>query len=179
MENIKYVVDGRDIHVFDNLFTSDIVFNMSYLNKQSSFKRIEFSKDPNKLFYSSEFDMKVFKTMAMYKIVVEKITELYGYEPVLNRTFINAQNFGDVSEIHIDSVEEGVTAIYYLNEIWDKDWGGETIFYEKDEPVVCVLPKSGRIVFADARISHVGRTPNRQCTETRYSFSMKFNKEIK
>ena len=180
MENEKsYTIEDRHVYVFDNMFTSEMVFYWENECKNAFFKRKEYSKDPTKMFYSAEFDIDMIAELPMCKQVVQKIKEKFGVDLQLMRAFINAQTYGDQSETHIDAFDETVTALFYIipNGDWDKEWGGETIFYENDEPTVMVLPKNNRLVLADARILHCGRTPNRQCHISRYTLSLKYTKE--
>ncbi|MGZ3697700.1 MAG: 2OG-Fe(II) oxygenase [Bdellovibrionota bacterium] len=51
--------------------------------------------------------------------------------------------------LHRDSrfCERCLTCLYYANETWEGDWGGETVFYNEDrDAVFCVTPKPGRVV---------------------------------
>ena len=169
-----YIVDDKKIYVYDNMFTGDVMFDIAIKNKKSVFQRKEYSKDETKLFYSADFELEQIIQTKFYKQIVKKIHEKFDIIVKLKRVVINAQTFGDMSEIHVDSPDGGITVLYYINEVWDKEWGGETVYYEKEEPVVNVLPKSGRIVFADSRIMHVGRSPTRQCIVVRYTLALKF-----
>jgi hypothetical protein len=47
------------------------------------------------------------------------------------------------------------------------------MFYTEasDDIVAAVLPKSGQLVFFDARIPHTGRSPARLCTDLRITLA--------
>jgi Rps23 Pro-64 3,4-dihydroxylase Tpa1-like proline 4-hydroxylase len=176
MTEKAYIVDDKKIYVYDNMFTDDVVFGIAIKSTRSVFQRKEYSNDETKLFYSAHFELEDIVSTKFYKQIVEKIYEKFDINVKLQSARINAQTFGDMSEIHIDSDVGGITVLYYINEVWDKEWGGETVYYEKGEPVVNVLPKSGRIALADSRISHVGRSPTRQCTDVRQTLALKFER---
>ena len=57
--------------------------------------------------------------------------------------------------VHIDNIEKGITAIYYIN-----DSDGNTLFFDKDYKIIeSVAPKKGRIVCFDNQILHAGQPP--------------------
>jgi len=121
---------------------------------------------------NSEVDVGWFKKSQAWHELLDHILTLNPGK--LYRVNINAQVFGDQTYYHSDSPKDGLTALIYLvKDTWDKDWGGETIYYENEEPTRLVLPKRNRVTFADPRIPHVGRSPNKICPEVRYTLAVK------
>ena len=73
--------------------------------------------------------------------------------------------------------QHDLTALWYLCEQWDLEWGGETMFFDAQDEVACaVQPRPGRLVIFDGAIKHVGRPPNRICYAPRYTFAIKFER---
>ena len=94
--------------------------------------------------------------------------ELFG-ERRLCRGYINGYTFGTDTYIHTDSSMKysseykNETVMFYLNSMWDPDWGGETIWLDKKEEIYkSVLPKQGRVVCFDASLRHGARPVTRR-----------------
>jgi SM-20-related protein len=67
-----------------------------------------------------------------------------------------------------------LTALWFLCESWDREWGGETLFYTADGDAQCaVTPRPARLVVFDSDIRHAGKPPNRNCPIGRYTFAIK------
>jgi SM-20-related protein len=92
------------------------------------------------------------------------------------RVYTNYASFGDTLLTHVDAVPNAreLTALWYLCEQWDKEWGGETLFYdESGDAELAVSPKPGRLLLFDGAIRHAGKPPNRNCPVGRYTFAIK------
>lgn len=89
-----------------------------------------------------------------------------GERQVFQRSHVNSLVFGDTATPHRDCDEhrDNVTVLYFVNREWERDWGGEIVFYdEADEAVAAVSPRPGRVVlFRGAAVHRVG-VPQRQC----------------
>ena len=80
-----------------------------------------------------------------------------------DRVIVNAYNYGDSSWLHKDSEKpDKWTAIVYLNDVWDLNWGGETILVEKEETLLSVHPLPGNVLLLDSRILHGPRPVSRE-----------------
>jgi hypothetical protein len=95
----------------------------------------------------------------------------------LLRSYVNGYTFGTDAYYHIDDnwiVEKfgsnvlTETIIVYLNETWDKDWGGETSILNSDNEIeYSVLPKTNRVLIFDSNKFHSARPLSRICPELR------------
>jgi hypothetical protein len=95
----------------------------------------------------------------------------------LLRSYVNGYTFGTDAYYHIDDnwiVEKfgsnvlTETIIVYLNETWDKDWGGETSILNSDNEIeYSVLPKANRVLIFDSTKFHSARPLSRICPELR------------
>ena len=100
-----------------------------------------------------------------------------GYRPY--RAYTNVASYGDMLFSHTDCLpdQKDLTALWYLCERWDLEWGGETLFFDSGDEIACaILPRPGRLVVFDGAIKHVGRPPNRICYAPRYTFAIKFER---
>jgi SM-20-related protein len=88
--------------------------------------------------------------------------------PVLIRAYCNAYTYGTDGYAHTDSkFENDVTAIIYLNQSWNIDWAGETVFFEDGEIIKSVIPKWNRAIIFPSNMKHAGRGVSRFCTDVR------------
>ena len=95
---------------------------------------------------------------------------------ILQSQVVNAQTRGQDSYPHIDGETPNVyTLIYYANNYWEKDWGGETSFYDRDAKLVhSVYPKPGRLVLLPSIMPHRGAPPNENYLDARYTVASVF-----
>ena len=93
------------------------------------------------------------------------------------RVYANGQTYGINGEIHVDNTEPGYyTVLYYaVNDTWDKNWHGETLFYDDNEEQVIAVckPQRNSFVFFDSTIPHVGMAPNKQYNGLRVTLAFK------
>jgi hypothetical protein len=95
---------------------------------------------------------------------------------ILRSQVVNAQTRGQDSYPHIDGDYKNMyTLIYYANNYWEKSWGGETSFYDRDAKLVhSVYPKPGRFVLLPSIMPHRGAPPNEQYVDARYTLASVF-----
>ncbi|WP_454829311.1 2OG-Fe(II) oxygenase [Pseudoxanthomonas wuyuanensis] len=97
-----------------------------------------------------------------------------AYRPY--RAYTNVAGYGDMLFTHVDCLpgQRELTALWYLCDRWDLEWGGETMFFDaQGDAAYAVTPKPGRLVVFDGDIVHAGRPPNRICYAPRYTFAIK------
>lgn len=70
----------------------------------------------------------------------------------LDRMYVNCFASGENPNFHIDG-DHGITMLYYVNDEWDIEMGGETQFLIDDE-IRGILPFPNRLVYFDANILH-------------------------
>lgn len=91
------------------------------------------------------------------------------------RRYVNAFKHGDAPLRHRDTGDSSdVTVLYYANDVWDPDWGGETMFYDgAGEVTMAVVPRPGRIVVFHGDLIHSARAPRVLFSHYRYSIAIK------
>jgi SM-20-related protein len=101
-------------------------------------------------------------------------TVLKGH--TLLRCYANGQPYGSEGTLHTDSVSEsGHTTIYYPHDEWHPNWGGETVFFnrEKTDIIASVYPRPGRLVVFRGVTPHVARGLSRTCPVLRITLMFK------
>jgi Rps23 Pro-64 3,4-dihydroxylase Tpa1-like proline 4-hydroxylase len=167
----ELLIDGRPLRVFDGHLPNvgDYVRGLS----RAAFTRTEVAREIKleALVPQPIFDL-------TRRAVLGFTTPQFGYKPY--RAYTNVASFGDMLFSHTDCLpdQHDLTALWYLCEHWDLEWGGETMFYDAQDEIACaVQPRPGRLVVFDGAIKHVGRPPNRICYAPRYTFAIKFERQ--
>jgi len=140
------------IKVIDNLLTPD----------QEDFV-IEYCE--NTSYYYGECDRKGLPPTGMVSEIdeTEDIYELFRYNTEhltvgmeLDRMYVNCFSPNENPYFHTDG-EDGITFLYYPDQGWELDEGGETQFYIDGE-IRGITPVSNRMVYFDANIMHRATT---------------------
>ena len=99
----------------------------------------------------------------------------------LVRCYANGMAYGMDGTVHYDASDPGnYTAVYYPHERWSPNWGGETIFYNKQESRItaCMYPKPNSVVVFDGRIPHRANGVTRQYAGMRITLMFKTMTEM-
>ncbi len=94
----------------------------------------------------------------------------------LRRCYANAHPYGTEGSVHVDSSQSNnFTIIYYPCTKWDANWGGETVFFnkQKSDIIRSIYPKPNRLVMFPGNIPHVARGVSRTCPEVRITLMFK------
>lgn len=102
----------------------------------------------------------------------------------LVRAYANGYTYGTDATAHRDDSiiyrtgthlkERPATILFYLNEEWNRDWAGETTFFDEEgEIIASVLPKRNRVCVFDGTIQHGARPVSRYCYPLRKIFVFK------
>ena len=106
-----------------------------------------------------------------------RIKQAHIPQATLLGVYANGQTLGQDSPIHRDNRpnEAGTTVLMFCNEHWATCWGGELVFYDhaKEDVIMSVLPKPGRIVIFDGHIPHSARSPSALCDQLRMTIAFK------
>jgi SM-20-related protein len=106
----------------------------------------------------------------------EHVQEIIG-ERKLVRAYVNGYTYGTDAYYHIDDEwlfdEFGdditsETVLIYLNDEWNRDWGGETsIIDDNDNFLASVFPAKNRCLIFDSNLWHRAGSVSRMCPELR------------
>lgn len=173
---------GKKIWIYDDVFTYQQRTGF-YEQAQSSFFRIRGS-DNDILEYKehvsvvSMYGLHDTKSMQIYDYIPDEIKEKHHlYYENIDDTMINMVTPSDRFHTHVDNdSEHGRTFIYYMNMVWNIEWGGDTLFLdEKAENIEFYSQfKPGRFVLFDPKIPHLIRPSTVQAPHFRFSFASKF-----
>jgi SM-20-related protein len=174
-------VDGRPLRVFDGHLPNvdEYVRGLS----RAAFTRTEIARPETAEYkhWATEVKIDALVQQPIFELTRRAVLAFAapgtGYRPY--RAYTNVASYGDMLFSHTDCLpdQKDLTALWYLCERWDLEWGGETLFFDAGDEVACaILPRPGRLVIFDGAIKHVGRPPNRICYAPRYTFAIKFER---
>ena len=96
---------------------------------------------------------------------------------ILLRCYANAHTFGVEGYPHTDSLRQcDTTVVVYINPVWKREWGGETLIYghgDHNSIVHAELPKQNAAVEFPGCAWHVARGVTRICPELRVTLVFK------
>jgi hypothetical protein len=174
-------IGGRFLRVFDG-FLPDPASYVQGLSR-AAFTRTEVAR-PDTMEYrhwATEVKLENLVRQPIFELTRRAVLGFEGpahaYRPY--RAYTNVASYGDMLFTHTDCLpdQHDLTALWYLCEEWDLEWGGETMFYDESNEVACaVRPRPGRLVVFDGAIKHAGRPPSRICYVPRYTFAIKFER---
>lgn len=172
-------VSGMNVFYIDGLMPTEEVAQFSKIASTLSFHRSERSHEGDEyLSFSADFQIEQFSDkVKVGRISDELIENLYpgaGYQ--MYRAYLNMSNYGDVEYPHKDCGpdDKDITVLYYAHDQWNKDWGGETFFYDGEDVKAAISPIPGRFLIFPGIIEHVGTVPTRVCKTPRFSMVMKY-----
>lgn len=174
-------VEGRPIRVFDGLLPNvgEYVQGLA----RAAFTRSEIARPETAEYkhWATEVKLDALMRQPIYDLTRRAVSGFaeagFDYRPY--RAYTNVASYGDMLFTHTDCLpdQHDLTALWYLCERWDIEWGGETTFYDAQDEIACaVRPRPGRLVIFDGAIKHVGRPQNRICYAPRYTFAIKFER---
>lgn len=97
---------------------------------------------------------------------------------VLVRCYLNGYTYGTDGYLHTDSQRpDEHTTILYINDYWEPDWAGETVFLGGDGDIIkAVLPRRNRAIIFPSGTQHAGRAVSRKCVVLRKALIFKARK---
>lgn len=109
-----------------------------------------------------------------FKSAWEYLKEKHFPNRRLLRCYSNAHTHGIDGYPHVDSYrKDAKTIVIYVNKIWDIDWGGETIVYEKDMTAYVAAPVYNTAAVFKSNRLHKGTAPSRNCPKLRITLMFK------
>lgn len=172
-------VDGHDVFVFDGLVPVEESARYFKAISQASFTRTETAR-PDSVdlrHWVCEMPLENLPRTSLWQATESAVAHVRPAEKFLPyRVYTNFASFGDVLLTHLDALPNTreLTALWFLCESWDREWGGETLFYDSTgDAQLAVSPRPGRLLLFDGAIRHAGKPPNRNCPVARYTFAIK------
>jgi|APGre2960657444_1045066.scaffolds.fasta_scaffold06880_4 hypothetical protein len=180
--NLANSLDQKKLFIVeDNLYNKDSCKNtheyFKYVNW--NFEGSNLSETSSKWKYNLNYR---YDTEIKFLEVSELLLKKYGLNKIfkLKRAYASASTYGFSGEYHTDDdakeYNEIVTIMFYLNDKWDLNFGGETFFLNEDKNEIeyAVIPKPARAVIFDGFIYHGPRPLNKICNELRMVLTFKY-----
>jgi SM-20-related protein len=171
-------IGGRDVFVFDELVPAEESARYFRAISQASFTRTEASRPETDFrHWVCEMPLENLSRTSLWTATEQAVLAAKpGAVYQAYRVYTNYAHFGEVLLTHVDALPGAreLTALWFLCESWEADWGGETLFYDDSgDAQIAVTPRPGRLVLFDGDIRHAGKPPNRNCPVGRYTFAIK------
>lgn len=178
----KFQISGRELFLCDHLVDQGLVTQVALAAKQMHFARKEKSRpDVPALAAAADFDAAVVASDPFFRHLKSIAQKVFPGETLGDvRAYVNSAVYGDSYYTHRDCPEDSknVTVLYYVNLLWQADWGGETIFYnDEQDAMLAVSPKAGRVVVGRGAILHRANVPTRSCYEERLTIAYKLSSD--
>lgn len=176
-------VQGRRIAVYDGLLPEVEQLKLWAVLTRAGYTRTEFARPDTAehKHWATEIGLEALPTMPF---LAPTLGALADFEPQRRyrpyRSYVNVAHYGDMLYTHTDCQPGAgeLTALWYICDRWDHEWGGETVFFDEAKDVrAAVSPRPGRLVIFDGDLLHAGRPPNRNCYASRYTLALKLERE--
>lgn len=173
-------IEDKNVYIVDDVLTQTEVESFYKFASSLSYARTEKSNHADQFpkyvvnFDTEKFEKNTFLGKKSKELLNQFVKDSEDYK--LFRAYINLSLYGDVEFPHRDCPKDrgDITILYYINEYWEKNYDGETIFYAEGDSQFCVLPKPGRFVVFNGDIEHKGGLPSRICKTPRYTLAVKY-----
>jgi hypothetical protein len=176
----KLLVDGREIVVIDDFMSGERLANLATFFDFAPAQRVEGDRtgEGASRLWVIPIRRDVAEQQPYYRDIVKVIAEQFPRESfALQRAYCNAISYGDMLYPHRDNRDTSsrdLTALLFVADTWEKDWGGETIFFDDaGDSLFAVWPRPGRLVLFRSTIEHRAGTPSRICPRTRLTLALK------
>ena len=142
-------VNGRDVFVFDGLATLEETARYFAALSQASFTRTEKARPDSDEFrhWVCEMPLENLPRISLWPATQAAVASARPgeqYHPY--RVYTNYASFGDTLLTHVDALPNAreLTALWFVAEHWDTEWGGETLFYDDaGDAQIAVSPRPG------------------------------------
>lgn len=177
----SFLVDNRPIYVFDDLLSTSVINEITMALSGAAFTHTEIARPDVEAYRHWAFNMpiKTAQQLPITQMSTMVIDSTFSDKYQLYRSYCNVASHGDMLYPHTDCMPDAkeLTALWFIQDKWNYEWGGETIFYNKDDDAeVVVSPKPGRLAIFDGAINHAGNAPHKVCTKPRYTFALKYER---
>jgi|TARA_X000001388_G_scaffold43825_1_gene30930 Rps23 Pro-64 3,4-dihydroxylase Tpa1-like proline 4-hydroxylase len=118
----------------------------------------------------------------------KEVAEVKILEPILKKIKLSKKHYDkcivnlikplDVNFIHMHP--DQLVALYYVNITWNPEWGGETLFYEKDRKTIKLASPyvPNRLMIFDGKVPHTIKSQNLLGPSCRFTISIFFNRNV-
>lgn len=101
-----------------------------------------------------------------------------GFNIKPDRVIMNLYNHGDSSWLHKDTDKPSWTAMIYMNDYWDLNWGGDTVLVEDNEIVKAFAATPGKFIIFRGDMLHGARPVSREAPYPRFGIAFQCVEDI-
>jgi hypothetical protein len=172
-------VDGRELVIVDDFLHDAPLRHFSAEVESLPFVRLERDRSDidDYVTWVTNFDVDVVARQPYFRRIETLLASSFTDEHfTLRRAYANSLTYGDMAFGHRDCSPESrdVTALLFLTPGWQRDWGGETLFFaDSGEAAAVVSPAPGRLLLFRGAIEHRGSVPQRECKRSRLTLVLK------
>lgn len=152
---VDTISEGK-LYVIDNALPNryGFYFSNAALNaKYSIHKGSRFEKE-NDHYMAAYLDDGAILASGILKEISD-VFDLLKIEQYLIRSYINLYGYWTPTTAHVDeNVEGNATCLYWFNTNWQRNWGGELIFYDVEGRNYTIEYKPGRLIVFDSSVMH-------------------------
>ena len=153
MEKVKIVENILPNNILNYVY--QVIINEPIWTLSTKSQNTEFTIAGNNLFdkhrnINTKSNSQILASM-IYMCIKDKVDFLTND---IHRIHIGAKANLQDDNLHIDSIENCYTVLFYLNPYWNKEWGGETIVGNEK-----IQYKPNRALIYDSKILHGGMGP--------------------
>jgi len=121
-------------------------------------------------FWKIDFVEDTFFTDHLLNKIQQKLNKSFE----LYHVYANGHTFGQDGSIHVDAHDDsGRTLLFYVNPVWDVNWGGATNFYVNSGEVHGVYPNGNKAVLFPGLIRHCAAPLTRAFKSLRVTIAWK------
>jgi hypothetical protein len=183
--NYKIITTSSNkvIEIFDNVFTSSERHYYQEFIQNSKYKlgvnRGPHPRQKNNAFFQTLYDDNDLDKLGFFSSKsFDKVKPYLLNHELIKSSWAIASSPFSTYYYHVDTLTsnaDGKTLLYYVNDMWDKNWGGETLFAdESGESEYAVQYKPGRIVVFDNSIEHRPASISIEAEQFRFVFVAQF-----
>lgn len=177
-------IQGRRVAVYDGLMPEAELLKLWSVLARAGYTRSEVARPElaEHRHWATEIGLDALPSMpflALTLIALADFAPERRYRPY--RSYVNVAHYGDMLFTHTDCLPGAgeLTALWYVCDRWDHEWGGETVFFDDAKDVrAAVSPRPGRLAIFDGDLLHAGRPPNRNCYVPRYTLALKLEQVL-
>lgn len=119
----------------------------------------------------------------VYKMIFDCMNESFkldGFNLEPYKIVVNMYNHGDSSWLHKDGEEESCwTALLFMNEYWDVNWGGDFVLIKDNEIYKSAAPTPGKFLLFKGNILHAARPVSREAPFARMGLAIQCTNRLK
>ena len=171
------VSTGESIFIYDNFFPSNEQYYFETLANEVKYGPIfNYINRPEYFFLGCKFNKNDIDNIRLLDSPsFQKISQFIENKSIV-RAWILANTSSSKYEYHTDwnNNQDFITLTYYINTVWDKNWGGETLFCNNYGNVELAIEyKPNRLIVFPSKLLH--KPSMHSYWGIRYSLSLVFS----